>query len=444
MIEKAQRTEDDMSDILELRFTCYLANHNTAAQNCGSLLPLLANRPLTPKLHILAAEAHILQNATHSPAHPAIPHLLDVLRLYPTAVELAEKLLLIGASIDTVLSHIPQSAAKLFMQSLQFTSRSEYDRAISVLNNLSHSVVPAPVCVLNGICINANNSHQYELFDNTAALIPMDDLEIVDLRANRLRVLKKSDELNQIVLLALNSDEDNANAWLAFSHLLQLNGDNQRALQSTRKALLLDRGCRRGFMRLGRLRMMRKDLKKALASFKKAHQLHEGMDSYGAIVKCLCEIEDWPQAEAYAMRAAATYPVDGEHGGVSLALTGLALRGRDVGRAVKTLRRALEKGGAAPDALAALLELRLKDNDVDGAEALLREFRKDAGEFYYFLKMADIAGRRRDFQKAMDHVTNALRLEPGNDEAQELREELERMNRDNDSDGEVEEDVISF
>jgi len=90
-IEKAQRTEDDMNEILELKFTCYFANRGTSARNCAALLPSLLNRTLTPKLHILAADAYVLQNAAHSPNHPAIPHLLEVLRIYPAAVELAEK-----------------------------------------------------------------------------------------------------------------------------------------------------------------------------------------------------------------------------------------------------------------------------------------------------------------------------------------------------------------
>jgi hypothetical protein len=90
-IEKNRRTEEEMNEIPELRFTCCLANHASAGSMSGSLLPLLSNRALTPKLHILAAEAHILQVATHSPSHPAISRLFEVLRLFPNAIELAEK-----------------------------------------------------------------------------------------------------------------------------------------------------------------------------------------------------------------------------------------------------------------------------------------------------------------------------------------------------------------
>jgi hypothetical protein len=128
-IKKGQRTEDEVNEILELKFMCYFANQNTATGHCAALLPTLANRRLTPKLHIFAAEAHILEDATHSPTHPAVPHLLEVLRLYPTAIELAEKLLLVISSIDFVLSHISSGSAKLFMQSLQFAAHSEFDRA---------------------------------------------------------------------------------------------------------------------------------------------------------------------------------------------------------------------------------------------------------------------------------------------------------------------------
>jgi tetratricopeptide (TPR) repeat protein len=443
-IEKNQRTEDEMNEILELRFTCCLANHTSAASMSSGLLPLLANRTLTPKLHILAAEAHILQDATHSPSHPAIPHLFEVLRLFPNAIELAEKLLVIGASIDSILSRMPASSVKLFLQSLQLSSRSDFERANAILNDLVHTVAPMPSCVLNRICLNAIQSKQFELFDSTAALIPYNDLEIVDLRAKRLKHLKKHDELNQLVLYALNTDEDNSNAWLAFSHLLELNNDTQRALQAARKAVLLDRNSRRGYLRHGELRMQRKDYRKASTAFIKAHQLHEGLDSYSAIISCMASLEDWPTAESYAARVAITYPLDGEHGAQTLTLMGLAYRGRDPVRAVKLLRKALEKGNKQRDALEALVDMRIKDNDLDGAQGLLTEYREEAGDFYYFLKMGDIARRNRDFESALEYAANAHRLDPDDEAARELLNQLESMIRDNESENEAEEETVSF
>jgi tetratricopeptide (TPR) repeat protein len=282
------------------------------------------------------------------------------------------------------------------------------------------------------------------LFDSTAALIPPDDLEIVDLRAARLKELKKSEELNQLALLALNSDETSANAWLAFSHLLEFNNDHQRALQTTRKALLLDRNSRRGFMRHGELRMQRNDHRKAVTAFVKAHQLQEGIDSFTAIVQCYSQLEDWQQAESYAARAVIAYPFDGEHGGFSLTLMGLALRGRDLNRAIRVLRKAIEKGGNSVEAIAALIEIRMKENDLDGAEAILREFQEQAGEFYFFLRMGEICGLRRDFQKALEFVSNAARLRPADENARSMLEQIESMIRDRDSDFEGEEEGISF
>jgi tetratricopeptide (TPR) repeat protein len=447
LIDKTQRTEEEMNEILELRFSCCLANHNTAASMCSGLLPLLANRILTPKLHLLAAEAYILQDATHSPNHPAIPHLLEVLRLFPHAVELAEKLLMVGASIDSIdsiVSRMPTGAAKQFLQALQFSSRCDFERANSILGGLVHSVAPMPACVLNQICLNAFQANQMELFDSNAALIRYDDLEIIDLRAKRLKILKKQEKLSQLVLYGLNADEDNANAWLAFSHLLELNSDGQRALQATRKALLLDRNSRRGYMRHGELRMQRKDYRKASTAFVKAHQLSEGFDSYKAIVTCWSLLEDWPAAESYAARAAITYPPDGEHGANTLTVMGLAYRGRDPARAVRLLRKALDKGQKQREALEALVDLRLKANDMEGAQALLNEYREEGGDFYYFLKMGEIAGRNREFEKALEYATNANRLEPDDDTARELLNQLESMMRDNDSENEAEEETVSF
>lgn len=439
-ISATQRTEEEMNDIIELRFTCYFANPQTSATRCSQLLPLLLNRTLTPKLHIMAAEAHILQDSTHSQNHPAIPHLMEVLKLYPTAIELAMKMLSLGASIEPILSHMPASAAKTFMQALQQSSHSEFEAAIQSLSGLSKMFNPLPTCVLNRICINAVHVGDMELFDSTARLIPMTDLEIIDLRAARLKKLKRADDLNELALTALNTNEESANAWLAFSHLLELNNDSARALQTTRKALLLDRNSRRGFMRHGELRMQKHEVKKALTAFTKAHQLHEGIDSYTAIVQCHVSLGDWMQAESYATRAAIAYPFEGEHGAFSMGLMGLALRNRDENKAIGLLRKALEKNSDNIDALTALIDIKCRDSDLDGAEAILREYREKQSDFFFWLKLGEIYALKRDLLRALEFVTKAVQLDGTDTHAREMLEQLEQVIRDHDSDFDAEED----
>jgi tetratricopeptide (TPR) repeat protein len=137
------------------------------------------------------------------------------------------------------------------------------------------------------------------------------------------------------------------------------------------------------------------------------------------------------------------FAFDSDDGAFSMTMMGLALRGRDVARAIGLLRRALEKGGRGhQDALAALVEMRLKEGDLDGAEGLLKQYREVAGDFDFFMKMAEIARRRRDLLAAMDYARNAAYLDPSSEEARKLLEQLESMIREPES--EDEEDTISF
>ncbi|OHT02496.1 TPR Domain containing protein [Tritrichomonas foetus] len=442
-IDRNARTEEEMNEIIELRFTCYL-NMSNAASKCAALLPHLVNRVLTPKLHVLAAKAYILQDASHSPNHPAIHHLMEVLKIYPMAIELVEDLLFVGAPINDIMALIPPGMAKVYIQSLQYSANSEFKKAIECFTENLTNNISLPICVLNQICLNAWESNQMTLFDSTASLIPNDELDIVDLRAARFKTLRKIDELNQLVSYALNSDENNANAWLAFSHLLEFSGDHQRALQSTRKALLLDRNSRRGFMRHGELRIRRTDYKKALTAFTKAHQIHEGIDSFRELVLCHCQLEEFSTAESFAIKALHLYPYESEHGTVSLTLLGIALRNRDPQRAVEILKKALEKAPDYADALTALIDMKLKDEDFDGAERILREFREQQQDFYYFMKLGEIYGYKREFTKAIEYVNTASRIDPANERARELLDQLESMIRENDSDFETEEEGLSF
>jgi tetratricopeptide (TPR) repeat protein len=341
-----------------------------------------------------------------------------------------------------VLNHLPSGAAKSFVYSLQLTAKSEFAKAISVLSDSICRFLPKPICVLNQICINALQAKQMDVFDDAAKQIPLDDMEIVDLRAARLKALRNSTDLSQLVLAALNADEGNANAWLAFSHLIELNNDHQRALQTTRKALLLDRHSRRGYMRHGELRMQRNDTKKALTAFNKAHHLQEGLDSFTAIVQCLCALQQWSDAEAYALRASSTYTQDGEQTAYSLNLLGLAIRNRDSGKAVQLFRKALQSSPSYTEPLSMLIEMRMKESDYDGAEAILREYRQEGEDFYFWLRLGEIYGMKRDFQKALEYMTRAVHLDPAHERAREMQEQLEQMIRDNSSEVVSEEDMM--
>lgn len=438
-IDRNNRTEDEINEILELRFTCYF-NLPNAATKCQSLLPYIHNRILTPKLHVLAAKAYMLQEDFHSQNHPAIPHLLEVLKLYPMAIELIEDLLFVGAPIQEILALIPPGYARAYVESLQHTAKSEFTKAIQILSTNPISTDPLPICFLNQICVNAWQSGQMEVFDQNSQLIPDDDLEIVDLRAARLKNKRRGEDLNQLVLFALNIDENNANCWLAFSHLLELNKDHQRALQTTRKALLLDRTSRRGLMRHGELRMQRNDTKKALTAFLKAHQIHPGLDSYSEIVKCNCILEDYQMAESFAAKALLAYPLESEHSAVSITLMGLALKMREPQRACELLQKALKIKPDYDEPLNALVDMKIKEDDLDGAEALLREYREQSHDFFFWLKLGEIYGYKRDFQKALEFVTTASRLEPENERAREMLGQLEEMIRENESDLDTEED----
>jgi two-component SAPR family response regulator len=123
-----------------------------------------------------------------------------------------------------------------------------------------------------------------------------------------------------------------------------------------------------------------------------------------------------------------------------MTMMGLALRGRDIARAIRLLRRALEKGGRGDrDALAALVEMRMKENDLDGTEGLLKQYRKAAGDFNFLMKMAEISKKRRDFPGGIEYARNAAYLDPSSEEARKLLEQLESMIRDTESETEDEE-----
>ena len=184
-IPEASRKEDETNAIIEMKFKCYFANQATCATKCAALLPLLEGRQLTPKIHIYMAEAYLLQDSTHYKNHPAIPHLVEVLAKYPYAVEIAEKLINIGGSVDELLAQMAPGPVRTYLEAMKLSAIGEFTQANELLNAILKQIEPHPVCVLNKICLNAWHAGQMDLFDNMARMIPMGDLAIVDIRADR-------------------------------------------------------------------------------------------------------------------------------------------------------------------------------------------------------------------------------------------------------------------
>lgn len=123
-----------------------------------------------------------------------------------------------------------------------------------------------------------------------------------------------------------------------------------------------------------------------------------------------------------------------------MGLMGLALRGRDQNKAIGLLRKALEKNADNIEALTALIDIKCKDSDLDGAEAVLREYREKQEDFFFWLKLGEIYAMKHDFLKALEFITKAVQLDGTDVHAREMLEQIEQMIRENDSDFDAEED----
>ncbi|EAY21013.1 TPR Domain containing protein [Trichomonas vaginalis G3] len=419
------------NDLIEIRLTAHLKMNNP--QKCCTIIQSrdFSNRLLTPKLDLLVAQVHMLNNPLPNPDHPAIPHLLRVLQRYPLAFELIEKLIGIGAKIPEFILNSPNSCVKNYAHALQLAESGDYKDAVRCLNQILVTI-PGCIPVLVKICQFAIADNNTQLFEDTIVLIPENNLEVIELRAVNLKQQQKKTQLNQVVLRALNTDPTSANAWIAFSHLLEANGDQQRALQATRKALILEPNSRSGFMRHGELRLQRNDVVKAHSAFTHVHTLNPAIDSFSAIVQCDCLLKNWEEAESFAAGAVKRFKPDTYAGNMAITLYGLAKRGTDPKKAAEILRRCLEKDSGNIEALSALIEMHVKDNEFDQAESLLMKHRNSKNIFFFNYKMAEIYSVKRDYQTAMDYAQQALQIEPNNERAKDLLEQLEGVLRDND------------
>ena len=378
----------------------------------------------TPKLDILAADAYIMLRPNHDPKHAALEYLLRLHNKFPLSIEVSKRLISVG------FYDFAETGNKIFDMYIKGLIQLEERNHRAALEIFQAIVEINPNCIpaLSKICFCANYLQEDRIFDSAAERIPNTDPEVIDLRAGRLKVLQKKQELEQMVLEALASNKNSPQNWLAFTYIYEIKGDMSRALHMVSHAIRLDPRFRRAYIRQGELRFNKpENQRKALESFIKAHQIREGLDTFSAIIHCLTFQQDWESASVYAAAACAMFPNDSQDGIMAQTLLGLSQKGIDQQKSIAILQKALSKDEENMEALGALVDISIEAEDFDNAIKLLNEHQTPKNDFFYNYKMGEVYGNKKDYEAALRYMQRANAIRPTNVRAREMMKQLEQL-----------------
>ena len=122
---------------------------------------------------------------------------------------------------------------------------------------------------------------------------------------------------------------------------------------------------------------------------------------------------------------------------------GIAKKSTQPKVAFDLFKKALEKSPENTDALSEIIDMRFKENDLDGAVALLNQYKNDKCLLYYNIKMGEILAQKHDYNSSLEYLEKALQIDNHSERARELHEQIEEMLRSVDM-PEYEEDGITF
>jgi len=386
--------------------------------------PFIMSEFFSFKIDYLLIQALMICYSQPDSNHPAKPFLLRLFDRYPFSVEICEMMLKCGISInDSKITEIGQPYTDFINGIISFNQQN-YRFSMQCFNNILLSY-PGCIPALNKLAICAQKIEDDSLFDSCVSQLPFSDPEIIDMRAYRLKHLNKQKELEFLVVEALNSSQASCNNWLALSYHFELCNDHQRAFHSVTHSLNLDKNSRRAYMRQGELRIKRNDVRKAEQSFSKAHVLLPGIDSFTALVHCNCLLKNWDIAKAYASAAMKEYPEGSFDCNSAVTLMGLALRGNDRKRAISILNTVISRDKTNIEALGALIDIKIEDEDYNSALELLEATRTPKNEFFFCFKTGELYGYMKDYEKSMEFIQKALNINPNNERAKSMLEQLE-------------------
>lgn len=384
--------------------------------------PIFDNLDKSIKLNILAGKCYLKIDRTPYMENKAFPFILTAYTQYPYSFELVEMLISLGYT--DFVPHPNNPAFNSYLEARRLMHIRQYNQAKNVLIEIDRNS-PNLIPVITQICICCHMTKDANGFKLYSAKLPPNEMEIVDIRANYLKEANEVDKLNDLVVNALNIDQLNPNAWVAFSYLQELKKESTKALHITNHALVLDPSSWRANYRQGSLRFAKGEInsvKKAKESFLRCHRIRPEIDTFIALTQCELFIGNKEAAVVYAIEACNTFPdVTTPDGAMAVTLLGISQCKTDPAEARSLLLKALGSDPENMDALGCLVDMNIEEQQFEDALNLLSQFENSKNQFFIQYKYAEVYTFMKDYEQALRHIDNAIQIRPNNDRANELR-----------------------
>eukprot|EP00036_Acanthoecidae_sp_10tr_P013001 CAMPEP_0206289218 /NCGR_PEP_ID=MMETSP0106_2-20121207/2006_1 /ASSEMBLY_ACC=CAM_ASM_000206 /TAXON_ID=81532 /ORGANISM="Acanthoeca-like sp., Strain 10tr" /LENGTH=483 /DNA_ID=CAMNT_0053719771 /DNA_START=30 /DNA_END=1481 /DNA_ORIENTATION=+ len=254
------------------------------------------------------------------------------------------------------------------------------------------------------------------------------NLDRMDVFAHVLVAQGKEDELNTLCATLLQVDKNRIEPWLALARYYQLLSENcldeLQATKHKKQGLMVVERASQICANHDELHMVRGTLLLALdrprdasLNFRSAYKLNRDFAAYQGLV--MCYIAEGRMKEAYQIALDARRQLSMNPRAITLLGSVIKRSGENNDKARKLFKDALAINNECMDAVIALFELELEEENCDAAIKLLEPHLVHSRADYIHRRLADAHMMNSNLEMALKHYELALTINPSYEPARE-------------------------
>uniref|UniRef100_T1J2T0 Anaphase-promoting complex subunit 7 n=1 Tax=Strigamia maritima TaxID=126957 RepID=T1J2T0_STRMM len=367
----------------------------------------------------------------------AITGYKEVLKECPLALEAAQGLLSLGvkgAEVASLMlsatSTIPNSEwlttwvkAHSHMHSREFSQAATLFRQLDNRSSL-HDNIDVLVCLGEACHYNGEHRNAMAVLQRAHALDPS-DYRGMDILASILAKEKKIKELENLAPSLLWMWEQHPEPWVVFAHLSFATKRNNRAIYFAQKACTLNQRCIEALLVKGNILLDIKKVQEATLHFREVLRLAPyRFEGHKGLVDCYTALHRTRDSISYA--SSACKQLGQSSRALVLYASVLAKDPISVDKAKTVLEKALKLEPIYLDAVYQLAEIYEKEKQFDKGIELLRKQVALQSTCRLHQMLGDFLVRTNEPEKALDHYSAALNLDPNNSRALEGLQRVEQ------------------
>ncbi|KAI9347619.1 hypothetical protein BDR26DRAFT_854404, partial [Obelidium mucronatum] len=240
-------------------------------------------------------------------------------------------------------------------------------------------------------------------------------------------------QLNRLATDLMALSEDRPEPWIVMARYCETKGDMDRAMHLVEKSLLLGSNHAEGHLLKGSLLLGQSKPQEAITSFRTAHQLSPGLESYRGLMESYIACKRTKEALAIAKEAIQRMPNNAK----AVVLVGCVFSHMPdrKAQAASAFARALEMDPKCTEALYALVSSLVGDSKHKEAVALLQNNLIHTNNHITHTRLGDIYTCMKEYDRAMDHYNIALKIDGAYEAARTGFERVEKLIGKMDEDG---------